>query len=206
MDKKLGNDLVGLLGSLLSEGEEVVRKMANESNKDRPGGVRVPGVRAGGVGAGPGSVGNGEKRPGHHFLEPEEGSRADVPRRGGSPSPSRTSSNSFKGARGDRRDVNGHTVSPNRQSGIERAGNVENSGDILRGDGEGVTKRSMEVVVIDKVLSKISGHIKSVVIREDMIKIQFTSDKTFVLDVDGIDISSVEIECEGHKVYVRYEK
>lgn len=206
MDKKLGNDLVDLLGSLLSEGEAVVRKMANESNKDRPGGERVHGVRTGCIGAGTGPVGCEENRNRHTFLDDEENSRTDVLRRGGSPSPSRTSSNSFKGVRGDRRDVNGYTVSPNRQSGIERAGNVETSGDILRGDGEGVTKRSMEVVVIDKGISKISGHIKSVVIREDIIKIQFSSDKTFVLDVDGIDINSVEIECEGHKVYVRYEK
>lgn len=204
MDKKLGNDLVDLLGSLLSEGEEVVRKMANESNKDRPGGERVRGVPVGGFGAGASRpAGN---RPGDRFLDTDGDSGTREHRRGGSPSPSRTSSNSFKGARGDRRDVNGHVVSPNRQSGTERDGNVETSEDILRGDGHGVTKRSMEVVVIDKGISKISGHIKSVVIREDLIKIQFSSDKTFVLDVDGIDINSVEIECEGHKVYVRYEK
>lgn len=204
MDKKLGNDLVDLLGSLLSEGEEVVRKMANESNKDRPGGERVRGVPVGGFGAGASRpAGN---RPGDHFLDTDGDSGTREHRRGGSPSSVRTTSNIPKSGRGDRPAVYEREVSNKNRTGIGSEGTVETSEDILRGDGHGVTKRSMEVIVIDKGISKISGHIKSVVIREDIIKIQFSSDKTFVLDVDGIDINSVEIECEGHKVYVRYEK
>lgn len=199
MDKKSSNNLGDLINLFLSEGEEVLRKMSTESGK--------------------GSSGDDRRRGGNHFLDRVAG---DAPGRssgdgvggrvrgnGGHVGGGRPTSAASGGlGAGVHPKVKNHVTRDVRgDTSIGKGQDVGDASlDVVRVDHGGVRKRSMEVVVIDKAASGISGHIKSVSIREDMIKIQFSSNKVFVIDVDSVDVSSVEIECEGHNVYVRYEK
>ena len=210
MDKKSSNNIGDLINLFLSEGEEVLRKMSTESGK--------------------GSPGDDRRRGGNHFLDrvggdaPGRSTEAPVGGRvrgigdpvggrvrgtGGHVGGGRPTS-AVSGGVGDgvHPKVKNHVVRDAREDvGIGKDQDVRDERlDVVRVDHGGVRKRSMEVVVIDKSVSGISGHIKSVSIREDMIKIQFSSNKVFVIEVDSVDVSSVEIECEGHNVYVRYEK